>query len=1551
MKRQRRVLYICLGLIWLAVIGYVFLPWYLPAERIKKQIAEQIQRELKRPTAIGELRLSWKNGIEIRDVTIKQSEGFREGDLIRIGYIQTSFSPLDLMQSRLENLVIQDVHLYLSTNEQGEWNVRDLGKSGGGKMKIKKLQMDQIHVHLEDQSQPSAAEVFRISAGFVEYDEERDRMAWALQAYQGDAPNPALLSRGEMDLSVREKGQGRSSGRVYLEKLDLAHLPLAPLLNSLIGKHQSDQLTTGADWFGEIKGSCSSRMEFQHTETDEIQWQGNIELAGVGVTKPDKETLVENLNLRTDFQTRYNPTTVQLYIEQTAVKGSGLDLSLHGSFQRQTGLPPSVEAVLDQGRLEPSVLLQAIPWLEKQLPEKREEFDLAGEIQCTASVSTRGEESQGQIHLEGSGLRWQSEGYRKAAGEEVTVEAAVRLNHRTGELMLEPLRLQGDFLRAGGAGRIENIYELAALQANGVDAIPAADRIRILARQISVKGNLEIMESGRLQQSVPGFFRRFLPELELEGPVSGCWNFTGGSDSVFEGELSLPPETVCRWRDGGNGEDGFLFVKEAGWPFTLVCSGRFDGDRIISCQAVQIAAKVNDAILEFREGEWFYPLAEERPRLASLQGNWRMEGVENWLVVLPPVEGFLRERGAALSGNCQGTIFSEEDESRNFRADIGLQLAGLAVQVEDVRNSTAGDAAAVPRPPVFCKTRSEPAEVVFQVQGNEQTGRTEVNLEGWLGGLSVQGTLQTSRPGVGGGFDLVWLKQARLQIQARQMESLSGYFPAFIQSQEGLVLGPVRMTALEGESALDMQAECNPQGTRLTFTLAADLAGFTAHFSGAEAESSSATGWHKAPNTAGSVSGDLFLCHPENLMNYVLTHTPIWSEPVEVQIHKLRGQLSGSSVQGSGSLTAVPAEDGKTKIPQLSQADLSLQLHLNHNDELMGAIPLADRIRQRLGLEGTSDIECAFKQEPQTDRPEFRSRIDLTETGLHFDWPQVRQDQIPLEIIKPAGEKLRAEIRFLREKDGKLAVDQVFQVADNRIYCQGTLEAYSDFRPPAGSDGWPVRTADVTIRIDAPHLGQPARWISSLAKMGIEGRLEATVPVLLQFQPEFTSFLKPSYLNGNLSGEWNSEPVSISINQMEVSSSSLHLPSLDLKIGDNQITVVADLTEPILNVQALRDPSVRPAGRIDILSNNLDWDSLQRLLVTASPSGPTVGLPTERPEPLDLDQRLAILKRFDLQGNYTFSRLSYVDPKNQARMNLQALTGQYQMNQGVLRTEFSAGMSGGTINARIESDLRDPNAEIMQTVESLELTADDSLRPMVESEFPGMSVSGTISEKRQLRIPLAGLIDQSSDWSGTGTTICTRGTLYGPGGPGWMLKVFPGLELVEYQWQTMSNQYEMFGDGSKKNHMLFSGDTYDIYIDGISTPLRDANEYQEAIEKLEADLQAAEAQVKQLNLGEITMHPEKEQMMRRNTEGLRRLWQRHQEGERLKIAAADYIVGGIVTAGGGELFEKPKELLRVPIFRSRSYIAGYNMIGIETTNVSVREISRENLLYRLITGD
>jgi hypothetical protein len=327
---------------------------------------------------------------------------------------------------------------------------------------------------------------------------------------------------------------------------------------------------------------------------------------------------------------------------------------------------------------------------------------------------------------------------------------------------------------------------------------------------------------------------------------------------------------------------------------------------------------------------------------------------------------------------------------------------------------------------------------------------------------------------------------------------------------------------------------------------------------------------------------------------------------------------------------------------------------------------------------------------------------------------------------------------------------------------------------------------------------------------------------------------------------------------------------------------------------------------------------------------------------------LAVVRRCDLRGRFDFDRLSYVDPKNGARVNLQELKGDYALERGGLKTEFSAGLSGGIVNGIITCDLTDPNALVSQELETRELLANEALRPMVESEFPGMLVTGTISEKRTLQAFLKGLLEQSSDWTGTGTTVCTEGTIYGPGGPGWVLKVFPGLELVEYKWQTMSNHYEMFADGTKDNHMLFEGTAYNIYIDGRTKPLRDPNEYKEFITKLEKDRQGAQELVRQLDAGETTMKSEKEQLMRRNAKGLERLWQEHQRGEKLKIAVADYIVGALFKVGGKELFEKPKEVLRVPIFRSHSYIAGYNMIGIETTNVSVKEISKETLIYRLI---
>ena len=188
--------------------------------------------------------------------------------------------------------------------------------------------------------------------------------------------------------------------------------------------------------------------------------------------------------------------------------------------------------------------------------------------------------------------------------------------------------------------------------------------------------------------------------------------------------------------------------------------------------------------------------------------------------------------------------------------------------------------------------------------------------------------------------------------------------------------------------------------------------------------------------------------------------------------------------------------------------------------------------------------------------------------------------------------------------------------------------------------------------------------------------------------------------------------------------------------------------------------------------------------------------------------------------------------------------------------------------------------------------------------------------------------------------MCTEGVLYGPGGPGWMLKVFPGLRLVEYRWEKMTNDYERYVDGSKKNHLVFNGKHYDIYMEGVSRPVVEPNEYAAALAMLARDRQASQAKLAELQQDPAELQDESGRRVQKQAAGLAQLWQRHQAGGRLSISAANYVVGGLLSSGGIELFAKPKEILRVPLFRSHSYIIGRFMVGIKTENVVASPIGR-----------
>jgi len=465
----------------------------------------------------------------------------------------------------------------------------------------------------------------------------------------------------------------------------------------------------------------------------------------------------------------------------------------------------------------------------------------------------------------------------------------------------------------------------------------------------------------------------------------------------------------------------------------------------------------------------------------------------------------------------------------------------------------------------------------------------------------------------------------------------------------------------------------------------------------------------------------------------------------------------------------------------------------------------------------------------------------------------------------------------------------------------------------------------------------------------LSGQLEADLNIFQQFEPTAATYWKPSRVTGVL--HWNLErwPMEFQIRDMELSSARLVIPEATLHIGQNQLTLVVDVQEPILSMGSHLHELQQPKGRIDIISGKLDLDDIQVFLndwqeksvlsklapgTNPSKSSP----PTIRYE--DIQNILSRLRRCELSGLCAFDNLSFTDPANSVRMDLDKMLGRYEIADGIFQVQFAAGIGGGAVEGNIRCDLDQPAPVIEYSQTARELQANEMLRGIVESEFPGLEVTGTISEKKELTGNLYQILATNQGWQGEGVTQCTKGVLFGPGGPGWMLRVFPGLKLVEYDWREFTNDYELSSDGTKKNKMLFNGETYNIYINGESKPIQDPAQYQGMIQALETDLQASRKKLKALNQGELELSEGKARRLRILTTGLEQLWQKHQAGQKLRAFKADYNVGGLISTGGGKKFQKPREILRIPIFRTQSYVVERYMVGIQTTNISIGPFGR-----------
>ena len=115
-------------------------------------------------------------------------------------------------------------------------------------------------------------------------------------------------------------------------------------------------------------------------------------------------------------------------------------------------------------------------------------------------------------------------------------------------------------------------------------------------------------------------------------------------------------------------------------------------------------------------------------------------------------------------------------------------------------------------------------------------------------------------------------------------------------------------------------------------------------------------------------------------------------------------------------------------------------------------------------------------------------------------------------------------------------------------------------------------------------------------------------------------------------------------------------------------------------------------------------------------------------------------------------------------------------------------------------------------------------QPQLAKYFPGNTVFGLFNRREQSTIPLESMLANAMDFryplhpTGKVKTITTDGLVEGRAAPRFVTKIFPGLNLAKYRYDKMTSFATLRPNGVAENDMVFSGQTYDMYIEGTTDP-------------------------------------------------------------------------------------------------------------------------------------
>jgi hypothetical protein len=1336
-------------------VAYVSLPWWAPTDLIRRHLINQMSSQLGLDVQIGDISMSWDEGIELRDIRIASPKGFSSGagsTMLSAAVIRAELSPINFFwRRRITWMEIDRPVLNVEVDAKGNVNASVLSRlKFDAKTDRTSIKEAVVNILLPKHRQRLVVGVqdMQVIAGRTKH---IGRITMSAELRQDESMAPVALS---ID-TVQDATPVSATAFFNFAHVDMAQLNLVEILGLPLRK---------------LSGRCSGSLNLQANDDGEID---HVRF-NLTVRKLDLQPLDTRIKLpvipKAGFRVSASYDLVDgcVKLQPFSVLLPGLDMSGTGTLfpEALAGKWQGIRRLEMDGEIDPTQLAAMLTGTNK-LPA---DLGVSGPLRIEMKLDHKDKENVLEFSgtLDGTSAEFKH-GDRtiKPPKRKFRAELQTTLDERTFGLNVSNWRVWLGDNAFTGKGTVRDVRKLFD---SGPDGPPAA--WDVLANW-QWDGHAELRDLDSLRSLAPQI-ERALDGVELSGRAVGEISVDSREGLIAQGYLNLPKGTALS-RAG-------RVLKNADQAVRL--AGRASANRkSAGLDDVELRLTVGKGRIVLDRGRVRFLGADPKTRTSAqvdISGDFETARVEHILTGLQP--GGIPD--VKIRGSMNGKyVIRLSPEAHRLHLAVS-DTDALEFQVGKIFTKPSGVKAAASldfisdhqmpkglRNTVRCSWREQYADI-----------RAQVSFVSGDAGPEAAGSFRADIR------DARWLARS---------------LPAVAEA-----LGPGKLT---GAMGLEASCDWSPGSLQGEVNFDADALGY---------ESGGRIGRRKQAG-------------------------------VPLQI-RLAGALSTSDdTRLSASLRDIKIVFGDSRVKLVGEADLVaktpkivsvgswpevmprclliLEGRLAVDETLTDLVPELRSEVKRLGLGGYGD---------------FTASLGATDSGvglkLHIDADNASFG-FGREFVKSAGLSSGATVRVDIPADLSK-----FRVSD--------LQAHvGDLHMLAGGSARPVRVGGQwRLNPDKLHITawtRRAQTLSQIAprlkpyKISGDAIVEAEWVGGLDGRAPYVSFHSES-----LGGVWRGKNVSINgdllVNNITRDArgrwiaQGIRTRNLQMRAGKNNVWLLADL----------KGLDTSPSGSFTVLGRHIDTRDLRQWFADRGPTTRPAAQPATGPADLatgDASKKsdphakirrsaenfiasaLPVIRASDVKGSVKIAHLRLWDGQISQYYDLRDMKLDASINHGLIESTYACGLNAGSVRGGVKINLKnDPpegeevTADIWQDVR--DVAARENIQPQLALFFPGNTVYGQFNRRQDVKLSLRDLVASSLDPSmsvypvGTAKTVTIDGMTQGRAAPTFVTALFPGLNMTSYRYLKMTAFSELQADGGAYSDMIFSGKTYDMYIEGTT---------------------------------------------------------------------------------------------------------------------------------------